>query len=69
MAGSGAKAKELAESISTSFTPQQGMNPNNPGAHYKTTGPEIYEDMNGKIDIFLAASGTGGTISGAGHYL
>ena len=69
MGGSGAKAKELAESIPTSFTPQQGMNPNNPGAHYKTTGPEIYEDMNGKIDIFLAASGTGGTISGAGRYL
>ena len=69
MAGSGAKAKELAESIPNSFTPAQGMNPNNPGAHYKTTGPEIYEDMDGKIDIFLAASGTGGTISGAGHYL
>lgn len=69
MAGSGAKAKELLDSIENAYSPQQGQNPNNPGAHYKTTGPEIYEDMDGKIDIFLAATGTGGTISGVGHYL
>ena len=69
MAGGGAKAKELAEATSNSFVPAQGMNPNNPGAHYKTTGPEIWEDLDGNIDIFLAATGTGGTISGAGRYL
>ncbi|MBR6071282.1 MAG: cysteine synthase A [Acholeplasmatales bacterium] len=69
MAGSGAKSKELVEQTPNSYSPQQGMNPNNPGAHYKTTGPEIYEDLNGDIDIFLAASGTGGTISGTGRYL
>jgi len=69
MAGSGAKAKELLDSIENAYSPQQGQNPNNPGAHYKTTGPEIYDDMDGKIDIFLAATGTGGTISGVGHYL
>lgn len=69
MAGGGAKAQELAEGIPNSFTPKQGMNPNNPGAHYKTTGPEIWDDLDGNIDIFLAATGTGGTISGVGHYL
>ena len=69
MAGGGSKAQELAEGIPNSFTPKQGMNPNNPGAHYKTTGPEIWDDMDGSIDIFLAATGTGGTISGVGHYL
>jgi len=69
MAGGGAKAQELAEGIPNSFTPKQGMNPNNPGAHYKTTGPEIWNDLDGNIDIFLAATGTGGTISGVGHYL
>lgn len=69
MAGAGAKAKELTEQLENVFSPQQGMNPNNPGAHYKTTGPEIWEDMDGKIDIFLASTGTGGTISGTGHYL
>ncbi|MBO5541981.1 MAG: cysteine synthase A [Acholeplasmatales bacterium] len=69
MAGGGSKAQELAEGIPNSFTPKQGMNPNNPGAHYKTTGPEIWDDMDGNIDIFLAATGTGGTISGVGHYL
>ena len=69
MAGGGAKAQELALETKDSFTPKQGMNPNNPLAHYKTTGPEIWEDMDGKIDIFLAATGTGGTISGTGHYL
>ena len=69
MAGAGAKSQELLLETPNSFSPKQGMNPNNPGAHYKTTGPEIYEDMDGKIDIFLAATGTGGTISGTGHYL
>lgn len=69
MAGAGALAKEVAESIEGSYTPAQGMNPNNPGAHYKTTGPEIWDDLDGNIDIFVAATGTGGTISGVGHYL
>lgn len=69
MAGSNVKSKELIEQIPNSYSPQQGSNPNNPGAHYKTTGPEIYEDLNGDIDIFLAATGTGGTISGTGRYL
>jgi cysteine synthase A len=69
MAGGGAKAQELAEQIPNSYTPKQGQNPNNPGAHYKTTGPEIWNDMDGNIDIFLACTGTGGTISGTGHYL
>ena len=69
MAGGGAKAQELAQEIPNSYTPKQGMNPNNPLAHYKTTGPEIWNDMDGDIDIFLAASGTGGTISGAGRFL
>lgn len=69
MAGGGAKAKELAEANPNSFVPAQGMNPNNPDAHYKTTGPEIWDDIDGKIDIFVAATGTGGTISGVGHYL
>ena len=69
MAGSGALAVELAEKTPNSFVPKQGMNPNNPNAHYKTTGPEIWEDMDGNIDIFLASTGTGGTISGVGHYL
>lgn len=69
MAGGGAKAQELAQEIPNSYTPKQGMNLNNPLAHYKTTGPEIWDDMDGDIDIFLAASGTGGTISGAGRFL
>lgn len=69
MVGGGAKAQELAEQIPNSYTPKQGQNPNNPGAHYKTTGPEIWNDMDGNIDIFLACTGTGGTISGTGHYL
>ena len=69
MAGSGGKAQELLAENPNAFSPQQGQNPNNPGAHYKTTGPEIWEDLDGNIDIFLAATGTGGTISGAGRYL
>lgn len=69
MAGSGGKAQELLAENPNAFSPQQGQNPNNPRAHYKTTGPEIWEDLDGNIDIFLAATGTGGTISGAGRYL
>ena len=69
MGGSGEKIAELASEIPNSFVPRQGQNPNNPGAHFKTTGPEIWEDTDGKVDIFVAASGTGGTISGAGEYL
>lgn len=69
MAGSGGKAQELLAENPNAFSPQQGQNQNNPGAHYKTTGPEIWEDLDGNIDIFLAATGTGGTISGAGRYL
>ena len=69
MGGSGNKAKELAESIPNSFIPGQGGNPNNPGAHYKTTGPEIWNDMDGDVDIFVSAVGTGGTVTGTGHYL
>ena len=69
MAGAGEKIAELAAEIPGAFIPGQGKNPNNPGAHFKTTGPEIWEDTDGKVDIFVAASGTGGTISGAGEYL
>lgn len=69
MAGGGAKARELADENPNSFVPAQGMNPNNPDAHYKTTGPEIWDDIDGIIDILVAATGTGGTISGVGHYL
>ena len=69
MAGGGSKAKELAEQTPNAFVPGQGQNPNNPGAHYKTTGPEIWNDTDGNIDIFLACTGTGGTISGTGKYL
>ena len=69
MGGAGAKAKELFDTIPNAFIPGQGGNPNNPGAHYKSTGPEIWDDMDGKIDIFVAAVGTGGTVTGTGHYL
>ena len=69
MAGAGAKAAEILEKTEGGAIMGQGGNPANPGAHYKTTGPEIWEDMDGKVDIFLAASGTGGTISGTGDYL
>ena len=69
MAGSVEKAEQLAKEIKNSFIPDQFCNMANPKAHYETTGPEIYEDLNGEVDIFLAGIGTGGTISGVGEYL
>lgn len=69
MGGANAKAAELLEATEGGVILGQGGNPNNPGAHYKTTGPEIWEDTDGNVDIFVAATGTGGTVSGAGKYL
>lgn len=69
MKGAIAKAEELAKAVPNSIIAGQFENPSNPVAHYKTTGPEIYGDCDGKVDIFVACAGTGGTVSGTARYL
>ena len=69
MKGAIAKADALAKEIPNSFVPGQFVNPSNPKAHIETTGPEIYEDTDGKVDYFVAGVGTGGTVTGVGQYL